>query len=716
LTDSPSNNGIGLALQQALDAMSDIYVVYDSSWRFVFQNRAQREAMMRAGLDPDDAMGKVLWDVMPFLAGTAGEAGTRKAMAERVITEWEETYPPDLRLHGQAFPTPDGGVAVVARNVSEQWKAEIRHRAAAERTTALQTTAAAMATVMTVDRLAEVILSEGLAAAGADAGSVALLRDDMLHIIAYAGYEHGMVAPYEHFGINDPLPLADAARTGRAVVLNSADDFTSKYPHLSDAQVMSRGGARAAFPLVIDGRSLGAIGFNFPKGRILDDLDMDFLNALAQQCAQGIERARLYEAEREARATAERLQALAAAFSTALTAKAVGDVVLEHGVTATGATAGVLAMPAADSDEIEIMASSGYPPEACMGPGKRWHSDASIPIAEASRTGEPVFIRSTDEWAAHYPEAHAPSRKGNAAWAALPVSDGANRGALLWTFDGARQFDSDDISLMTTISDLCAHALERARLFEGEARMRVAAEEANRAKTEFLTMMSHELRTPLNAIGGYADLIQAGIRGPVSEDQMSDLERIKRSQRHLLSLINDVLNFAKLQAGIVQITQREFDLDSVASGVEALVTPQLIEKNISYRYTSALERCTCLGDPEKVEQILLNLLSNAIKFTDRGGRVSVGIDCDQHFAEVKVEDTGMGISEDKLAAVFEPFVQLNRTRTSGNEGTGLGLSISRDLARAMGGELSLKSKPGDGSTFTLRLPRVIATHSPKSNS
>ena len=118
--------------------MSDIYVVYDSDWRFVYQNAAQREAMRTAGIDPDSAMGKVLWDVMPFLAGTAGEAGTRKAMTERVTTEWEETYHPDIRLHGRAFPTANGGVAVLARNVTEQWKAEQRHRAAAERTDAAE--------------------------------------------------------------------------------------------------------------------------------------------------------------------------------------------------------------------------------------------------------------------------------------------------------------------------------------------------------------------------------------------------------------------------------------------------------------------------------------------------------------------------------------------------------------------------------------------------
>jgi signal transduction histidine kinase len=205
------------------------------------------------------------------------------------------------------------------------------------------------------------------------------------------------------------------------------------------------------------------------------------------------------------------------------------------------------------------------------------------------------------------------------------------------------------------------------------------------------------------------DLLQAGIRGPVTAEQHLDLERIKRSQRHLMSLINDVLNFAKLQAGIVQVAHVELDLDDIASGVEALVMPQLLQRNLSYRFVSSTERCICMGDRDKVEQIVLNLLSNAIKFTDAGGVVTVSVSCNQTTAEVSVADTGLGIAEDKLRAVFEPFVQLNRTKTSSNEGTGLGLSISRDLARAMGGELSVTSDVGKGSVFTLKVPRTLTT-------
>jgi signal transduction histidine kinase len=295
------------------------------------------------------------------------------------------------------------------------------------------------------------------------------------------------------------------------------------------------------------------------------------------------------------------------------------------------------------------------------------------------------------------------------------VIDDRVLGGIGFSFAEDRIIGSDDVDFLIALAQQCAQGIERARLYEAEKEarakaeaLRIEAELANKAKTEFLTMMSHELRTPLNAIGGYADLMQAGIRGPVTEDQMLDLQRIKRNQRHLLSLINDVLNFAKLQAGIVQVSQNEFDLNELVRDVEGLVAPQLIETELGYELICDGGKCACVGDSDKVEQILLNLLSNSIKFTERGGKVAVAVERADRHVEIHVTDTGAGIASDKLEAVFEPFVQLNRTNTSPNEGTGLGLAISRDLARAMGGELEVVSNIGQGSRFTLRLPRATS--------
>jgi len=235
------------------------------------------------------------------------------------------------------------------------------------------------------------------------------------------------------------------------------------------------------------------------------------------------------------------------------------------------------------------------------------------------------------------------------------------------------------------------------------------AELANRAKAEFLANMSHELRTPLNAIGGYASLILEGIRGPVTDPQRADLLRIKGSQHHLLSLINDILNFAKIEAGRVAFDLKDVSMSSVLGQLEALIQPQVLEKKLRYEYLCCDDRFTAWVDSERLQQILVNLLSNAVKFTGVEGQVRVECDATHDEMIVRVVDSGIGIPPEKLESVFEPFVQLNRGQTGSMAGTGLGLAISRDLARAMGGDLRAESEVDVGSTFILTLPRRSST-------
>jgi PAS domain S-box-containing protein len=241
-----------------------------------------------------------------------------------------------------------------------------------------------------------------------------------------------------------------------------------------------------------------------------------------------------------------------------------------------------------------------------------------------------------------------------------------------------------------------------------DARRLAEVEASNRAKTGFLAAMSHELRTPLNAIAGYAQLMQEGVGGEVSDQHRDYLSRIRNSQQHLLGIVNDLLNYSKMEAGGIVYERELVFPHEVLEGVLAMVTPQVERKQLRLRRGACPPEITAVADRLKVEQVVLNLLSNAVKFTPEGGSITVSCGRSEETVTISVRDTGPGIPVDKLEVIFDPFVQLGRTLTSKHEGAGLGLAISRDLARAMKGDVRVESVEGKGATFTLSLPPVRA--------
>ncbi len=286
----------------------------------------------------------------------------------------------------------------------------------------------------------------------------------------------------------------------------------------------------------------------------------------------------------------------------------------------------------------------------------------------------------------------------------------------------ALPYSEDDVEVAEALALRCAQALEGARLYAAAKAAsaaadaaRAEAEAANATKTQFLRTMSHELRTPLNAISGYAQLLEMGLRGPVTPEQRADLASIRRSQAHLLGLVESVLNYAQIQAGRTVYGTDELSLTEIVTGMEEFVKPQMSAKELTYRCDLGSEPMTVCADAGKVRQIMLNLLGNATKFTPRGGSITVSCvasgvarherDGAPLMHAITVTDTGAGIPADKQATIFDPFVQIvGPELTSSKVGVGLGLAISRDLARGMGGDLVVESVMGQGSTFTLTLP------------
>jgi PAS domain S-box-containing protein len=326
-------------------------------------------------------------------------------------------------------------------------------------------------------------------------------------------------------------------------------------------------------------------------------------------------------------------------------------------------------------------------------------------LDDVLRTGNPFLGRELPLTVARTPNADPEERFVDLSYLPMTEADGTRSGIIAHGTDVTEQvLARREVERLLGESEVARADAEAARAEAESAWHR--ANEANRAKSEFLAVMSHELRTPLNAIGGYVELIEMGIRGPVTPQQREDLGRIQKSQRHLLGLINEVLNYAKLESGTVHYDIADAPVWESLQAAEALVAPQARARGLTFVVGSCPRDLEVRADAEKLRQILVNLLSNAVKFTGRGGQVALSCTATATSVHFEVSDTGIGIPAERLPTIFDPFVQVRADLTRPHEGTGLGLAISRDLACGMGGDIQVESTEGKGSRFTLSLPRT----------
>jgi signal transduction histidine kinase len=352
-----------------------------------------------------------------------------------------------------------------------------------------------------------------------------------------------------------------------------------------------------------------------------------------------------------------------------------------------------------------------------------FRTDTPSPVAQVIRSQQPVRIAELDlrDLIRHAPDEEAVrllEQVRPSSFLCVPlVARGRAFGAMSFTYtDSGRTFTEDDLELAMELSRRTSVAIDNAVIYRRSIALRLEAEAASNAKSDFLAKMSHEIRTPINAMMGYAELLEMGISGPVTDAQAKQLARIRASGEHLTSLVNEMLDLAKIEAGRMAVDPISAITGDVAEAALAAIRPQAAAKGVELSSAPAGNpRAGYVGDPQRVQQILINLLSNAVKFTAPGG--SVVVKCTNHFGRgpgtpdadvewacISVEDTGLGIAQEDLERIFQPFMQVENGYTRAHGGTGLGLTISRSLAQIMGGDITVESVLGRGSRFTLWLP------------
>jgi signal transduction histidine kinase len=506
-------------------------------------------------------------------------------------------------------------------------------------------------------------------------------------------------------------PLRRVGLDGR--VSHAVDIFGD--PSFSPPEAYRREGMRTALavPLLKEGRLVGALTFHRRLVRAFSPEQIALLQTFADQAVIAIENVRLFT-ELQARTadltrSVSELQALGEV-SRAISSTLDFDRVLETIVARANELAGTDGGAIYEYDEttraFHLRATHNFPAEfvaALRGATLRYGEGA---VGRAIAEREPVQV--TDVVAVGSYESAVREfllRSGYRSLLAVPLfSEDEAIGALVVNRRVPGEFPPRVVELLRTFGSQSALAIQNARLFREIEDKSRELESANRHKDEFLASMSHELRTPLNAVIGFSEVLLERMFGELNDKQEEYLNDILASGRHLLSLINDILDLAKIEAGRMDLDVEDFELAPAIDNALVLIRERATRKGLTLDTTLPDALGSVRGDQRKIKQVLVNLLTNAVKFTPEGGSIEVRAERVDGHVEVSVIDTGIGIASDDHAAVFEEFRQVGTDYAKKHEGTGLGLALSRKFVELHGGRIWLKSRPGEGSTFTFTIP------------
>jgi PAS domain S-box-containing protein len=700
-------NALGL---EALARSDEACLVLDRDGVIRFANAA---ASRIAGMNVEPQIGRPAVDVLPrFLTTRFAQVCRRALITGRVVA----AEAPDLEGEGwyelRCVPLEEG-IALFARDIAERKRRQQGADLVATAATTLNSSLDLRATLaglssVVVPAFADMCFVDLIDGNGTLRRVAALHRDPVMTATLRRFYERVPLAD------RDRHPSHNVVETGITLFVRSmsAETLVAMTSGGEERDLVLRVRPRSVIiaPLTAAGIITGTVSFGRTIDReTFDDIDRHTAEELAAHVGMAVQNARLHEAESAARRTSERmlarlgkLQRATASLSRALPREEVLDVIIGETLIALGATAGGVVELSEDGREFVLLRSRGMP-ESTVSRFARYPVDLSVPTREVARTHEAVFLPNAAAWRRDFE--HGPGTAADGAWAAVPLlAEDRLLGVLTLTFPTARRFSAEDREFVAAFAAQCAQALARARLFDAAQQARAAAESANQAKSQFLAVMSHELRTPLTAVMGYAEMLESGIAGDLNPRQLQHLTRIRTSAGHLRDLINDVLSLTRIEAGREDVARGTVELAAIARDAVGWLRPEAAQKSIGIRVELPDQQYYVETDAPKLRQILVNLLSNAVKFTDDGGvalRLSATEGEDYTFI---VSDTGPGIAIEDQQRIFEPFMQLDLSNTREKNGSGLGLTVSRRLARLLGGDLHVHSMPGEGSTFSLRLP------------
>jgi two-component system, NtrC family, sensor kinase len=502
--------------------------------------------------------------------------------------------------------------------------------------------------------------------------------------------------------------------TGQPVhIENMAEVAEREFPERAADYLRGSEGTSLAVPLLRDSEAVGVLVVRRGVVRPFTDAEIALLETFADQAVIAIENARLFEelerrnhelseALEQQTATAEVLQIIAAS---PRDVQPVLDVVARNARLLSESACVLIAL--LERDEFRMVAKDGsFPGSDEIGDIGYMSQRRGITRAMLDRRTIHIANSSDPAVRAEYPDS--PAHDGITRLNVPLVHNDVVIGGLSINRNHVRAYTARDVALVESFADQAAIAIANARLFEALQEANGQLAEASRHKSQFLANMSHELRTPLNAIIGYSEMLQEEAEDLDADAFLPDLQRINGAGKHLLGLINDILDLSKIEAGRMDLFVETFEVGGLVRDVEAIVNP-LVEKNGNSLIVSCPDDLgTMYADQTKVRQALFNLLSNAAKFTDNG-TISLTVEREpEDWVTFSVSDTGIGMTEEQLGRLFEAFSQAEASTRGRYGGTGLGLAISRHFCRLMGGDLTVESVHGRGSTFRVRLPAVVA--------